>query len=200
MKRIRSGKYLYRGYEVTNLGYHPPDRCVWWEAVDEVTKEASFHATTKWEIKMMIDEWMEECFQKNKDVKMGININDKDEPWTEMILRRSKTVETRNSNSLDPYIGKRVGIIQTGVFPGMAWLVGYMEIGSPIVYKSENHFRMDEFRHKVKCGSLWDIKEGGIKYGYPVHNVDVIEPIRVFSKGIVARNIENILGEIKSVN
>ena len=55
-KKITSGKYLYRGLEVTNEGYHHPDHCVWWEAVNPQTGEAEHHATTFKHIKDLIDE------------------------------------------------------------------------------------------------------------------------------------------------
>jgi hypothetical protein len=34
-KRIRAGKYIYRGYEINCCGYYPPEQKVVWEAVDE---------------------------------------------------------------------------------------------------------------------------------------------------------------------
>lgn len=49
-------KYKYRGYLVYCCGYHQPDHCVWWEAVDEKTNEACFHGTTKREVISLIDE------------------------------------------------------------------------------------------------------------------------------------------------
>lgn len=60
MKRITNGKFIsrgyeYRGYEVRNHGYYPPDKCVWWEAVDVNTGQADFHAHTKSQIKNLID-------------------------------------------------------------------------------------------------------------------------------------------------
>lgn len=64
MKRIKQGEgnwigcsgYLYMGYEIYNVGYHAPDRCIWWEAVNIETGCADYHATTKRQIKKMIDE------------------------------------------------------------------------------------------------------------------------------------------------
>lgn len=61
MQRIKNGKYIsrgyfYRGYEVQNHGYHAPDRCNWWQAINVETGEADFHAHTKREIKVLIDE------------------------------------------------------------------------------------------------------------------------------------------------
>lgn len=63
MKRLKEGEgkyigapgYLYKGFEIINHGYYPPDKCVWWEAVDLKTGCADFHANTKREIKQMID-------------------------------------------------------------------------------------------------------------------------------------------------
>lgn len=121
---------------------------------------------------------------------MGININDKDERWTQMILDGVKTIETRNGDYLRPYVNKRVGIIQTGILPGTAWLVGYMTIGEPTVYEDEESFRKDEKRHRVKKGSKYDIKEGGVKYGYPIHDVfRMADPRKITSRGIISRKI-----------
>ena len=55
-KRISSGIYEYKGYRLVNCGYHHPDHCVWWEAVDNKTGCADYHAGTKWELMRMIDE------------------------------------------------------------------------------------------------------------------------------------------------
>jgi len=118
---------------------------------------------------------------------MGININDSCEPWTEMILGGIKTVETRNTDSLRPYVGKRVGIIRTG--SGKATLVGYMTLGEPIVYKDEESFRKDEERHMVGKGSKYDIMDGGVKYGYPIVGAAKTDHRTVTSRGIIARKI-----------
>lgn len=128
----------------------------------------------------------EEYFLEN--VYMGININDKIQDFTGQILKGDKTIETRNTNSLKPYIGKRVGIIRTG--KGKAYLVGYCTIGEPIVYKSKKQFRMDYDKHLVDKGSKFDIPEGGIKFGYPLHDVEAIEnPRLITSRGIISRKL-----------
>lgn len=54
-KRIGVGKYLYKGYEITNHGYYPPDRCNWWEAVNIKTRCADFHDHTKNSLMSLID-------------------------------------------------------------------------------------------------------------------------------------------------
>ena len=117
---------------------------------------------------------------------MGININDKHYPFTELILDGVKTIETRKTPSLNSYIGKRVGIIRTG--KGKAMLVGFMTIGEPIKYESEEQFRRDEDKHCVVKGSKYDIGIQG-KWGYPISNVIHIKPQYITSKGIVTRKI-----------
>lgn len=49
-------RYKFRGYTITNCGYHQPDHCVWWEAVDE-NGEACFHGHTLREVEIMICEY-----------------------------------------------------------------------------------------------------------------------------------------------
>ena len=117
---------------------------------------------------------------------IGININDKEYPFTEWILSGIKTIETRRAPSLHPYIGKRVGIIRTG--KGKATLVGFVTIGGPIYYQTEEEFRKDENKHCVNAGSKYDI-DGLGKWGYPIINPIRTEPRYVNSKGIVARQI-----------
>lgn len=61
MKKITNGKfittgYLYKGYEIRNHGYYPPDKCTWWEAIDIETGCADYHAHRRKDIKKLIDE------------------------------------------------------------------------------------------------------------------------------------------------
>jgi SAM-dependent methyltransferase len=117
---------------------------------------------------------------------MGININDECQDFTGQILRGEKTIETRKTRSLDPYIGERVGLVRTGV--GKATLVGYATIGEPVVYDSVAKFRRDYDKHLVAPGSAFDIKDG-LKYGYPLMQVEAVDPRQVESRGIVARRL-----------
>jgi hypothetical protein len=55
MWKIRAGRYRYKGYIIRNHGYYPPDKCVWWEAINELTNEADYHAHTKKKVKDLID-------------------------------------------------------------------------------------------------------------------------------------------------
>ena len=121
---------------------------------------------------------------------MGININDKKQPFTEQILNGTKTIETRNTDSLRSKVGHRVGIVRTG--KGKAILVGFAVIGSPKIYSTVKAFRTDQNKHQVAKGSPFDIKKK--KFGYPMLNVEVLEePIIVKNKGIVFRNISDII-------
>ena len=117
---------------------------------------------------------------------MGININDCTQDFTGQILRGEKTIETRSTRSLDPYIGERVGLVRTGV--GKATLVGYATIGEPVVYDSVAKFRRDYDKHLVAPGSAFDMKDR-LKYGYPLMQVEAVEPREIESRGIVARKI-----------
>ena len=117
---------------------------------------------------------------------MGININDCTQDFTGQILRGEKTIETRSTRSLDPYIGERVGIVRTGV--GKATLVGYATVGEPVVYDSVAKFRRDYDKHLVAPGSAFDMKDR-LKYGYPLMQVESVEPREIESRGIVARKV-----------
>ena len=122
----------------------------------------------------------------------GININDKTQDFTGQILRGEKTIETRDQNrSLAPYVGKRVGIISTGKGPAM--LRGLADIGDPIEYKTPEEFRAAQGLHQVTPDSLFDIKEGRSKFGYPLSNIEELPvPQPVPRSGRVASNIEGI--------
>jgi hypothetical protein len=117
---------------------------------------------------------------------LGININDKTQDYTGQILRGEKTVETRRTNSLRPYVGRRVGIVRTGL--GKAMLVGFATVGEPIRYENQRQFAADRGRHRVAAGSPHDCGPGG-KFGYPLTDVEATAPRPVTSRGIVARKI-----------
>ena len=118
----------------------------------------------------------------------GININDSKQPFTKQIISGEKTIETRNTNSLKGQIGKRVGIIRTG--KGKPQVVAYATVGEPIIYNTKEEFRKDQDKHLVEEGSEFDIKEDGMKYGYPLTDVKKVTPFPVTSKGIVSREID----------
>lgn len=117
----------------------------------------------------------------------AININDRDSPFTDYILNGDKIIETREKNTLRSLVGQRIGIIRTG--KGKATLVGYVTISRIIKYETEKEFRFDEKLHMVKKGSKYDIKKGGVKYGYVLTDPVRCKPEIVNAKGIVIRNI-----------
>lgn len=53
-KRTENG-YEYNGYLLVNCGYHSPDKCVWWQAIDLITGCADYHETTKRDLMNAID-------------------------------------------------------------------------------------------------------------------------------------------------
>lgn len=55
-KKLPLSCRFYRGYVIRNHGYYPPDKCVWWEAYNEQTGEADFHAKRLRDIIRMINE------------------------------------------------------------------------------------------------------------------------------------------------
>lgn len=55
-KRISSGHYKYRGYDIRNHGYYEPDKCIWWEAINEETQCADYHYHRLRDIIKAIDE------------------------------------------------------------------------------------------------------------------------------------------------
>ena len=62
-------KYKFKGYTMSCCGYHQPDHCVWWEAVDD-SGCACFHGTTLREVEFMIldSEWEDKLKAKDREV------------------------------------------------------------------------------------------------------------------------------------
>lgn len=58
-KRIRAGKYIYRGYEIYCCGYYPPEQRVVWEAVDEYGGGFAHNYSLK-DVKILIDQNLDE--------------------------------------------------------------------------------------------------------------------------------------------
>ena len=124
-----------------------------------------------------------------KTPAIGINVrSDSDIDYADLIVDGKKKYESRNTDSLRPYVGKTVGIIRTGSGPAVA--IGQATIGEPIV-ADEKKFNKLRKKHLVPKGSKLDINSNGTKYLYPI-----IDPVRwddeklVKQKGIVARKIE----------
>lgn len=116
----------------------------------------------------------------------GININCKNRNYVDEILRGEKTVETRDSKSLHSYVGKRVGLIETG--KGRALLKGYATITAVYGYETEKEFDNHSYLHRIYPGDEYYINNRK-KYGYVLEDVEACEPRFIYSKGIVAREI-----------
>ena len=123
----------------------------------------------------------------------GINIaTDGLVNYADLIVSGKKYYETRNTNSLKPYIGKRVGIIETKRGK-KAQLVGYATIGEPQVVNQKTFNQLMPL-HLVSPGSKFDIKPGKTKHLYPIIDpIKLPQPIDASStRGIVARDISDI--------
>jgi hypothetical protein len=129
----------------------------------------------------------------------GININDSEQDFTGQILRGEKTIETREAPTLSPYIGRRVALVSTGK-GGTPSIVGYAVVGEPKVYNTVDEFRADYDQHRVEPNSTFDIKPDGIKYGYPLTEVQAVEPTPVnVPVGRIATILDNATAAIRPV-
>lgn len=120
---------------------------------------------------------------------IGINVNqDGENRYADKIVDGEKTLETRASDSLRPYVGKRVSIVRTGDGPAKA--IGAVTIGEPIRVSTQKQF--DQYRDQtlVPKGSKFDIAPGQVKYMYPLENPVRYATERNVGLGIVARKVE----------
>jgi len=129
-------------------------------------------------------------------VVMGVNVaTDGSNNYADLIVSGQKEYETRDQDSLRPYVGKRIGIIETKRGE-KAKLVGYVTVGEPeIVGQAE--FESSRELHLVPEGSKFDIKEGRQKWLYRMIDPQkLIQPIDASkTAGIIARNISDIGGK-----
>ena len=134
-----------------------------------------------------------------KAIKMAVNVKkDKkaDIDYAELIISGDKKFETRNTPSLNSYIGKHVGIAKTG--DGEAKAIGSVKIGEPIEV-DEKTFRKLQEQHLVPQGSEFDIQPGGTKWLYPLSNPEKFDAPKSVGRGIVARKILDDVDEAKSM-
>ena len=127
----------------------------------------------------------------DREVTRAVNINDDSQDFTGQILKGQKTIETRDTlnNAMQGVLGQRIGLTRTGT--GDTKVVGYATVAKePIVYRNESEFRRDEDSHLVAPGSKYDIKKGGVKYGYELTDVVSVEPFAPKSVGRMYSVIE----------
>jgi hypothetical protein len=120
----------------------------------------------------------------DREVTRSVNINDKTQDFTGQILRGEKVIETRDTlnNAMQGVLGQRIGLTRTGT--GDTKVVGYATVAKqPIVYRNESEFRRDQDKHLVEPDSQYDIKKGGVKYGYELTEVTPVEPFAPKSVG-----------------
>lgn len=122
---------------------------------------------------------------------MGINVrsdNAAGMPYADAIVDGMKLYETRDNDSLRPYVGQRVAIVRTG--EGQAKAIGEVTIGEPILV-DEARFRELQDQHLVPPGSSFDIEPGGQKYLYPMQDPVRYDAERDVGAGIVSRQVLN---------
>tara|TARA_R110002072_G_scaffold110013_1_gene237463 strand:- start:371 stop:766 length:396 start_codon:yes stop_codon:yes gene_type:complete len=129
-------------------------------------------------------------FARNKQGhRLGINVRaDGPTDYATLIVSGHKLWESRRTRSLDPYVGKRVGIVRTGA--ARATVVGSAIIGAAIA-ANEKQFNELRSEHLVPIGSTFDIEKGATKYLYPLVDCKQIKqrPVPKGSLGIIARKI-----------
>jgi acyl-CoA thioesterase-1 len=119
---------------------------------------------------------------------MGINVASDTKAglrFADMIVDGHKTLESRNSDTLRPYVGKRVAIVRTG--EGKAKAIGEVTVGEPKVV-NQKQFRAMEDEHLVPKGSRFDINTP-TKHLYPMHDPVRYEEERDVGHGIVSRKV-----------
>jgi hypothetical protein len=119
---------------------------------------------------------------------MGINVRSDKKAnlqYADLIVDGHKTYESRNGDTLRPYVGKRVSIVRTGDGPAKA--IGAVTVGEPMVVDRKK-FREMEQHHLVPEGSAFDIASG-TKHLYPMHEPERYESERDVGHGIVARKV-----------
>jgi hypothetical protein len=124
----------------------------------------------------------------SRETAMGINVRSDKKAnlqYADLIVDGKKTYESRNGDTLRPYVGKRVSIVRTGDGPAKA--IGAVTVGEPIVVDRKK-FRKMEKQHLVPEGSAFDIASG-TKHLYPMHEPERYESERDVGHGIVARKV-----------
>jgi len=119
---------------------------------------------------------------------MGVNVaSDRKHNlnYADLIVDGHKTIESRNSDTLRPYVGKRVAIVRTGA--GKAKAIGEVTIGEPIV-ANKKQFRNMESHHLVPEGSTFDIKTP-TKHMYPLSDPVRYDEERDVGHGIISRKV-----------
>lgn len=118
----------------------------------------------------------------DSEVEWGFYVNDKTQPFTDLILDGEKTIETRTRRTLSNLIGQRVGLVRSG--KGKSMLVGYVTIDGIKEYADEEEFNADRNAHRIaEDNEDYGWKDGKKKYGYILSNpVRLDEPQPITNK------------------
>jgi hypothetical protein len=120
---------------------------------------------------------------------MGINVRTDKQGnirYADLIMDGLKTMESRKSNSLKSYVGKRVSIVRTG--EGKAMAIGSVVVGKPVEV-DEVGFRALQSSHLVPAGSTFDIAKGATKFLYPMLEPQRYEKELPVGHGIISRKV-----------
>lgn len=116
---------------------------------------------------------------------IGINVKNTDVAFADLIVDGIKTIETRDSKSLHPYIGKTVAIVRTG--QGKAYAIGQVKIVGFTVATDQCTFDDAYKQHLVKKDSIFYIKDA--KYMYHLTDAVRYETPKPVGLGIVSRKV-----------
>ena len=128
----------------------------------------------------------------------GVNIQ---VPWSQLIIGKKKTVETRHYPLPSHLVGKEILIIETpgkvGTFKRR--VIGIVVFGESFEYRNEKHFSSDIDQHLVSVDHpsfSWAAAKGNPKWGWPVLSVEKVslELPSTFKAGIIfTKNVPAIL-------
>ena len=127
--------------------------------------------------------------KKGEPLGINIAVDRNGTDYADLIIKGTKKFESRETPSLKPYVGKRVGIVRTGAGP--AEVIGTVEIGKPIEV-NEKEFAKLRDQHLVSEDSSFNIKKGQTKFLYPMIDPVAMNAQKVTSRGIVARTLPEI--------
>ena len=117
---------------------------------------------------------------------MGINVRmGSGTDYASLIVTGRKVLETRATDSLAAYIGRRVAIVRTGNGPARA--IGSVRIVERFRVSPER-FRELESLHCVPAGDVYDTPAGG-KWCYRLADPVAYRRTRPVAHGIVARRV-----------
>ena len=109
-------------------------------------------------------------------------VDDNEFPFTDLMVNHTKLIETRPTRAFKSHeLIDRMGIIRK--LNGQYHLVATCVLGRPRKYTKDAEFDADYNFHKVNRGSKFYIKDGGIKWGYPLLDLRPTERTQVYPKG-----------------